>query len=91
MKLSIDSCSVISGGDTVNLITKNIENSALSGLVTMLNSTSNSIAEFQWHVFSIGNNDQEMILTFLSSGLCFSVDYSNKSRQKAHYTMRYGN
>ena len=58
MKLSIDSCSLISNGGKVNLVTNNVENKVLNGLVSMLNSTSNSTAEFQWHVFSIGNNKQ---------------------------------
>ena len=65
MKISIDSCSVILGEESVNLVANNIENAALNGLVSMLNSTSNSIAEFQWHVFSIGNSNQERRLNYL--------------------------
>ena len=64
MKISIDSCSIISGEESVNLVANNIENAVLNGLVSMLNSTSNSIAEFQWHVFSIGNSYQERRLNY---------------------------
>ena len=65
MKISIDSCSVISDGETVNLVANNTENAALNGLVSVLNSTSNSVSEFQWHVFSIGNSNQERRLNYL--------------------------
>ena len=64
MKFAIDSCSVISGGESVNLVSNNTENAVLNGLVSMINSTSNSIAEFQWHVFSIGNRKQESRLNY---------------------------
>ena len=64
MKLSIESCSLISDGGNVNLVTNNVENAVLNGLVSMLNSTSNSTVEFQWNVFSIGNNNK---VTWLKS------------------------
>ena len=65
MKIAIDSCSLVSGEESVNLVSNNKENAVLNGLVSMLNSTSNSVAEFQWHVFSIGNSNQEKRLNYL--------------------------
>ena len=64
MKIAIDSCSLVSGEESVNLVANNTENAVLNGLVSMLNSTANSIAEFQWHVFSIGNSNQERRLNY---------------------------
>ena len=64
MKISIDSCSIISGEESVNLVSNNTENAVLNGLVSMINSTANSKAEFQWHVFSIGNSNQERRLNY---------------------------
>merc|ERR1719285_447850 len=58
MKIAIDSCSIVSGEESVNLVANNTENFVLNGLVSMINSTANSKAEIQWHVFSIGNSNQ---------------------------------
>ena len=58
LKLVIKKCSLQSVYTTIELINGNIPNPDLSGLVFASTSTSNSEAQFEWHVFSIGNDNQ---------------------------------
>ena len=58
LKLSIKKCSLQSIYTTIELINEQTPNPDLKGLVVASESTSNSEAQFEWHVFSIGNDNQ---------------------------------
>ena len=60
-QLSIKSCSLAASNQQLNLITGIIPNSDLKGLVKASNSTSNSQAEFEMHVFTIGDDSTATI------------------------------
>ena len=54
--MAVSSCALSSSSESIDLIINGKVNSALTGFVKMVNTTSNRVTEFEWQVFQLGHD-----------------------------------